>query len=185
MFSRSDIIIPIVMIGVVALAVGGVFYYQHNKVLTDSAAATSLLASSESVAPYTDLDGNAIDLRDYFGSIMIVNAWATWCPFCKSELADFEKLASTYADQEVIVLAINRSESKEVAKRFIEKHGPFNHVTFILDQDDRFYDSVGGFSMPETIFYNPDGEVVLQKRGVMKFEEMKQQLQAMIQNEDD
>jgi thiol-disulfide isomerase/thioredoxin len=29
-----------------------------------------------------DLSGNPVSLRDYSGSVVLVNLWATWCPPC-------------------------------------------------------------------------------------------------------
>ena len=39
---------------------------------------------------------------------------------------------------------------------------------------DSFYKSIGGFSMPETIFVSSNGDLLRHKRGPMKFEEMKE-----------
>ena len=44
---------------------------------------------------------------------------------------------------------------------------------FILDAADHLYGQIGGFSMPETIFYDTEGNVVVHKRGFMDLNEMR------------
>ena len=38
-------------------------------------------------------------------------------------------------------------------------------LTYLYDPGDDFYESIGGFSMPETLFVNSDGSLHLHKRG--------------------
>ena len=126
--------------------------------------------------PYTDLSGEPVDLADFAGKTLVINAWASWCPFCIEELPDMAQLAKEYLDDDVVVIAINRKESPNTAKAFVKHVGSPKDIVFLLDSEDRFYKSIGGFSMPETIFYDKDGNISLHKRGVMNLEEMKSHL---------
>ncbi|MFP3339367.1 TlpA disulfide reductase family protein, partial [Micrococcus sp. SIMBA_131] len=38
------------------------------------------------------LNGKTVQLSDYKGKRVIVNFWATWCPPCRAEIPDFQKL---------------------------------------------------------------------------------------------
>jgi len=57
-----------------------------------------------------DLDGNMVSLSDFRGQNLVINSWATWCPFCVTELPDFAALQKEFGDQ-IVVIAINRQES--------------------------------------------------------------------------
>ena len=45
----------------------------------------------------------------------LVNFWATWCPPCRKEIPDLEKLYSHFKDQGFVVLAISEEDESKVA----------------------------------------------------------------------
>jgi phage gp45-like len=65
----------------------------------------------------------------------------------------------------VIVIGINRAESRTTAEAFLTTLGLTDEVLLIVDADDRYYGAIGGFSMPETIIYDTKGNIVKHKRG--------------------
>jgi len=177
---KSTVITITVIVGVLLL--GGLYTYwvQNNTRVTerDSAASQTLTTSDET--PYTDLEGNPFTFDTYRGQVRVVNSWASWCPFCTKELNDFETLAKEYADQDVVVIAINRKEPMERAKAFLKSVGDFEAIKFAVDLTDAYYTSIGGFSMPETVFYDAEGNTVFHKRGFMDLDEMRKHTQAAL-----
>lgn len=126
-----------------------------------------------------DYDGNTVTLDDFKRRPLVVNSWAVWCPFCVKELADFAELQKEFGDR-IVVIAIDRQEPLEKVKGFTDGLGITNDVLFLLDRPDTFYKSIGGFSMPETLFINVDGEIVVHKRGPMDLEEMRTHVEKII-----
>jgi len=102
----------------------------------------------------------------------VINSWAPWCPFCIDELPDFTTLQGEFGDQ-IIVIAVNRKESLSVSKKFSDELGVTNNMTFLLDPKDSFYQSIGGFSMPETLLVDREGNIRIHKRGPMPLSEMR------------
>lgn len=127
----------------------------------------------------TDYDGNTKFLGDYSGKMLVVNSWAVWCPFCVKELPDFAALQKAFPD-EIMVIAINRAESLEKVRRFTDELGISEDMVFLMDRKDDFYKTIGGFSMPETVFIDRDGAIVFHKRGPMTLEEMKNQVEKLL-----
>lgn len=170
-----------VLICILGALATGVYLMQQNIKSSerDMPSSQTLVASADT--PYTDLDGEPFTFDAFKGQVRVVNVWASWCPFCVSELADFETLATEYQDKGVAVIAINRKEPKEKAQAFLDSVGTFTATHFAVDQTDAFYTSVGGFSMPETVFYDAAGNIVLHKRGVMTLEEMREHTQSALQ----
>jgi len=144
----------------------------------NSDAQKSLVTSDEQV--FTDLQGNQIGFNDYQGKVRVVNSWASWTPFSQQELPLLEELAKEYKDREVVVLAINRKEQREFAVSYLSTLQTFENVIFAIDLTDSFYTSIGGFSMPETIFYDATGNIIFHKRGNMTYEEMKLHTEAAL-----
>ena len=92
---------------------------------------------------------------------------------------DFATLQQEFGDK-VIVLAIDRQESLEKAKGFTDELGITDDMLFLLDPSDSFYKTIGGFSMPETVFLNGAGEIVVHKRGPMELDEMREHTNKII-----
>lgn len=174
--SKTSLLTIVTLLAIIVVA--GVFtFFTSQESKRQGTDAFQALSVPEAANPYTDLEGNPIELTDYTGNVLVVNSWASWCPFCVTELQDFATLAKEYRDQGVVILAINRSESKEQVERFLNSVGQLTDITFVLDPDDNFYSSVGGFSMPETVFYDTTGELVRHKRGFMDLEEMRRHVE--------
>lgn len=171
--SRSNILFLLFLlaiIGIVAFVVFGGAIFNGNQGANSD---LGTIQSGESL-PYTDLDGNPVDIAGTYGeNVLVINSWASWCPFCVNELPDFNELGSEFKDRGVTVIAINRAESQNTANAFVDHVGNPENMVFLLDEGDVFYDLVGGFSMPETIFYDREGNVSFHKRGFMPLEEMR------------
>lgn len=121
-------------------------------------------------------EGQTITPASFAGRPLVINSWAAWCPFCREELRDFAKVKKEFGDKLEIV-AIDRAESLTVAKKYSDELGVTNDFVFLLDPGDSFYQSLGGFSMPETIFVDKNGNIVFHKRGPMKLEEIRRRVQ--------
>jgi cytochrome c biogenesis protein CcmG, thiol:disulfide interchange protein DsbE len=122
---------------------------------------------------FSDYEGNSASPKDFSGQPLVVNSWAVWCPFCVKELDDFAELQEEFQD-EIVVVAINRKEPLEKAKSFTDSIKVTDKIHFWLDPEDSFYKAIGGFGMPETLFIDADGEIVIHKRGPMDFVEMRE-----------
>ncbi|MCA9365734.1 TlpA family protein disulfide reductase [Candidatus Kaiserbacteria bacterium] len=182
---KQSIITILLLVSILAVAGYVAVEFVHKRTLEkENNQALQALVVEEGQAGFTDLNGNNVKLNDYLGDILVVNSWASWCPFCVAELNDFAKLANEYADSDVHVLAINRKESKEQAQRFMKSAKlPENKIVFLLDPDDRYYEKIGGFGMPETVFYDKDGVIFLHKRGPIKLDEMREVIELMKNND--
>ncbi|MCZ6647811.1 MAG: TlpA disulfide reductase family protein, partial [Thaumarchaeota archaeon] len=38
------------------------------------------------------INGDEVSLGDFRGKVVLVNFWATWCPFCVNEMPAFQQL---------------------------------------------------------------------------------------------
>ncbi len=131
-----------------------------------------------------DYSGKTVKLADFHGKSLVINSWAAWCPFCKKELVDFVSAQNEFSAQgggDVIFIAINRAESREVAKKYSDELGVTNGMLLLLDPGDSFFRSIGGFSMPETIFVDVKGNIVFHKRGPMDAHEIREKINQLLQ----
>ncbi len=173
--NKSSILVLVVLLVILCLCtlVTYVLYVVPND-STNSDAHKNLSATADHT--FIDLDGNAIDFKQYEGKVRVVTLWASWNPFSAAELQNFEAVAQQYLNQEIVIIALNRNESKEQAQRFLNTLSKFSHLVFAIDQNDSFYTSVGGYAMPETLFYDSVGNITFHKRGTLSVDELKQHI---------
>ncbi len=133
----------------------------------------------EPEAAYTDLSGNLVQIRDYRGKPLIVNSWASWMPFSQAELTLLGRILKEYEDK-VSVLAINRMESKGVIQGYLSAYSFVPEVRILIDPTDHFYKAVGGYAMPETIFYSREGDIAYHMRGVLTEEVLRMHIESLI-----
>ena len=124
---------------------------------------------------FKDYDGNTATLAQFRGTPLVVNSWAAWCPFCREELRDFAVVQKEFGDR-IAIIAIDRAEPLQTAKKYSDELGVTSDLIFLLDPTDSFYRSIGGFSMPETIFVDRNGAIVFHKRGPMDRDEIRERI---------
>jgi thiol-disulfide isomerase/thioredoxin len=78
---------------------------------------------------FPDLTGKVRSLSEWEGKILVVNFWATWCPPCKEEMPEFDKLQKEYSSRGVQFIGIALDEPKDV-EQFL-RHSPVGYPILI------------------------------------------------------
>jgi thiol-disulfide isomerase/thioredoxin len=71
------------------------------------------------------LGGGEVTLSDLGGQVVMVNLWASWCPPCRKEMPDIEKVYQDFKDDGLVVLAVNTTyqDSESAAATFVQEFG--------------------------------------------------------------
>lgn len=127
------------------------------------------------------IEGEQVKLSDLRGEPVFLNFWATWCPPCRAEMPDMQKIHEDYDD--VTILAVNEVDTESSPRNvesFIEEFG----ITFPIPSDKGL--SVGtryrAMSLPTTYLINPDGTIHNVAVGPLTYEAMVQEIKAMQKN---
>ncbi|KMT23244.1 TlpA family protein disulfide reductase [Clostridium cylindrosporum] len=118
-----------------------------------------------------DLNGKEVSLSTLKGKHVLINFWATWCPPCRSEMPDIEKLYQETKDSDLVILAIDIGEDKETVKSFIDEN-KFN-FNVLLDSNKDVAIKYNITSIPTSFFIDKEGNIIYKKIGAMNIEEMK------------
>ena len=88
---RSLVPILIIMFAFVA------FPFVLHKLFPPSLPAAQFVVQKppRQLTDFTFLDGSgrSLTLKDFRGTFILINVWATWCPPCKEEMASLDHLA--------------------------------------------------------------------------------------------
>ena len=127
-------------------------------------AAGALLALRDQILQETGftlpgLDGKTYNLDGLRGKVVLLNFWATWCPPCRKEMPDMEKLYQRFSKQGLIVLAVSDEESETVIN-FLKKQ----NYTFpvLLDPGRKVNTAFNVEGIPKSFLFDRQGKLVAQ-----------------------
>jgi peroxiredoxin len=117
-----------------------------------------------------DTAGHRVSLADYRGKVVVMNLWASWCPPCRAEMPDLQRLSSLDAARGVEVVGVNQGESAQRASAFAQSL----RITYPIWLDDRqqygrLYTALG---LPTTVIVGRNGVVVAGYDGALSFDQL-------------
>ena len=75
------------------------------------------------VAPLKDVNGASFTLGQFFGKVMVINLWATWCGPCRREIPELVKLHKEFASRGVEMIGLTTEDpnaSAEKVRKFVQ-----------------------------------------------------------------
>jgi peroxiredoxin len=125
-----------------------------------------------------DDDGSPVSLTDYRGKIVVMNLWASWCPPCRAEMPDLQRLSDAYAGRGIAIVGVNEGESAQRARAFANALG----IRFPIWLDDRQqYGRVyGALGLPTTVIVGRDGRVVHGFDGQLTYAQMRTAVSGLV-----
>lgn len=104
-----------------------------------------------------DMQGNAVNLRDYAGQPLVVNLWATWCPPCRREMPVL--MQAQQREAAITFLFVNQGESAALVSEFLAAQQlSLGHL--LLDEQVKLGQLVGSRALPTTLFYDAEGRQI-------------------------
>jgi len=73
-----------------------------------------------------DLNGRNVSISSFRGKPILLNFWASWCPYCRKERAHLDTLYKDYSDKNLVIISVSIDRSLETLKAFMgKKSAPF------------------------------------------------------------
>ena len=117
-----------------------------------------------------NLDGEAVDIGDLRGKVLVVNFWATWCPPCRREMGSLERLYQATRDRNVEVLAVNVGEDLDTVFSFLGSVEPSPTFPILLDTGAETLERWKVRGLPTTYVVDPNGKVIYRAVGGREFD---------------
>lgn len=157
------IVIIILLIGTFA------FSYINNQSKNDRPEVGVEVGKSAPDFELRDLNDNPVKLSDYRGQKVFLNFWASWCPPCRAEMPDMQKLyEEDFTDFKII--AVNVGENKSTAAEFIME----NSLDFkvLLDRDEEISRDYLVRGIPTSYFLDENGVIINKVSGLISYDKM-------------
>lgn len=124
-----------------------------------------MVAPAERAAPVelagTTLEGEAYDVADQRGEVLVLNVWGSWCPPCVRETPALQQVWEEFDDAgaPVSFLGLNYQEQAPTGLAFQRKYG----VTYpsLSEPDGAFFPALQGraTTTPTTLVLDPEGRI--------------------------
>jgi cytochrome c biogenesis protein CcmG, thiol:disulfide interchange protein DsbE len=93
----------------------------------------------------------------YKGKVVYLDFWASWCTPCKLSFPWMNDLARTYAQQGLVVIAVNVDHDRAAASAFL--HDTPASFPVIYDPDGKIAEQFKVKDMPTSVLIGRDGAV--------------------------
>lgn len=105
------------------------------------------------------LCGKTVNISNLKGKVVLVNFWATWCPYCVQELKRFPSdIIKKYGgNKNFVVICIDRKETKDKVQQFMKEKG-YNFPVG-LDVDGKIFNTFATNGIPRNYLIGKDGKI--------------------------
>ena len=128
--------------------------------------AAPALAAPSGPAPQFQLQsmaGQAVNLAQYKGQVVMINFWASWCGPCRQEMPILEKLYGKYKPMGFTMLAVNVEPDSKLAVNWLKDTPVTFPVLFDTKSEvSKLYQVAG---MPSTVIIDRKGNLRWLHRG--------------------
>ena len=131
---------------------------------------SGLAGTTAPVFSLKDDSGATVSLAAYRGRVVLMNLWASWCPPCRAEMPDLQRLSERYAASGLVVIGVNEGESPQRARDFAQSLGI--RFPIWIDDQQRYGRLYAALGMPTTVVIGRDGVVSAGFDGPLTFSQM-------------
>ena len=124
------------------------------------------------------LNGGPVRLADLRGRPVVLNFWASWCPPCRAEMPEFERVWQTYRERDVVFVGVATSDRTDKAQAFLLESG----VSYpnALDAGNDVAALFNAASLPTTVFIDRAGRIVTRRVGAMTAQQVAAQVEELL-----
>ena len=125
------------------------------------------------------LQGEAVNLKDYRGQLVMVQFWATYCTPCRVEMPSMNRLQKVMGEN-FKILAVDMGEEAAEVQQFVDEVKP--EFTILMDEDGEALAAWKVFAAPATFIIDPSGKIRYTLFGATEWdsEETVEQLKALL-----
>jgi len=116
------------------------------------------------------------------GKPLVMNFWATWCPYCIQEMPDYQQLYEEYGDRvsfAFIDAADGKRETVDAAESWLFEHDMYNLPAY-YDLDMQASSTYGAWALPTTVVVSADGQILGVSSGRIDPGQMRSTLDSLV-----
>ena len=122
---------------------------------------------------FLDKKDQKINIKDFNGSLVLMNFWATWCEPCKEEMPSLDRLQNDpkLNNLKIFVINIEKENLKKVNK-FLQELNIKNLEPY-FDNPITLAKKLSLRGVPTTVLFNTEGKEFARIMGSIDFDDLK------------
>lgn len=114
-----------------------------------------------------DLNGTKVSLSDFQGRPVLINFWASWCPPCRTEMPDLQRVHAAQGPDGLVILGVNTLYQDELDD--VREFATEQKLTFpiLLDSEGAVAVAYRASTLPTSVFVDRTGKIHLVQIGPM------------------
>ncbi len=126
-------------------------------------------------------EGDTIELKDFEGSVLLLDFWASWCGPCRRENPNVVKVYNEYKEQGFDVLSVSLDKKRDRWLKAIEDDGlDWHHVSDLKGWQCAATDLYNVKSIPRTFIIDRTGKIIAKN---LRGDELEQKIASLLDNE--
>ena len=122
---------------------------------------------------FEDFSGNEVNLKNYYGKLIIINFWATWCSPCKKEMPSLDSLYQDDSFKNLEIFAVNLEQPNQIKTKKFFTELNIKKLLIFFDKDLNFVKKFKLRGVPTTILINKEGKEFARVIGEVNFKDKK------------
>lgn len=118
----------------------------------------------------TLVDGRVLRAADLNGKAVVVEFWATWCPFCAAQNPHIQKLHAQHGGKGLVVLAFSIDKDVAPVRKYLADRSYTFAVAMAGPQSDAWFGRRK--ALPEVYVVDAAGRIVFKELGEMFAEDV-------------
>jgi thiol-disulfide isomerase/thioredoxin len=109
------------------------------------------------------LDGEAFSNDVIAGRVTLIQFWATWCPYCRSDQPAVDAMVEEFGSKGLVVLAVDVGESRKKVKQYLEKSPRLSKI--VLTEDTNLAAWYAAKAYPYYVLIDRNGKIAGTHKG--------------------
>lgn len=117
------------------------------------------------ISQLVTVDGQQLTASDLKGKYLVVQVWATWCPYCHRQNANLKELVRRTQGGDLQVIGLSVDKKEETVLNYVKKNEINFPVAMMTPELDQAIGKRRG--IPEIYVIDPSGRVIQKDVGQM------------------
>lgn len=108
-----------------------------------------------------DTEGKMVSLYSFHGNYILLDFWASWCPYCREENPNVVKAYARFRDKGLTIVGISLDKKKESWLKAIEDDKlSWNHLSSLTKWDNPAVRTYGIRGIPSNVLIDKSGKII-------------------------
>lgn len=113
----------------------------------------------------TTVEGKVLTEKELEGKYLVVQIWATWCPYCHRQNANLKELVRRTEGGNLLVIGLSVDKRIDTVKKYVQQNTINFPIAMMTPELDRAIGKRRG--VPEVYVIDPTGRIVQKDFGQM------------------